>query len=300
MSKKKQLTEIDSKLKPSRLKLKQAEEIITKRDREAVKWHWITILNLTRAVEDLRSSIEELKFSAGESEETVTTCSRKIAQELSHADKSCTELSKCAKLIDDEFKAAKRQETVTVFEKQLIEQKLEAELKQKELSVKSSAAVKLLKLTITKFNGTPLDWVRFEDQFNAMVDNQQVPAISKFSHLKELVGPRIGSALDCLPFTDEGYARAIKHLREKYIWSPYSEVAGHYIIALLELQPATERDVRKIHKFYEQLLFNVESLRTLGKFETIEGASFFNPQPASVKVKFPAKNVRNGIIRPFA
>jgi hypothetical protein len=68
----------------------------------------------------------------------------------------------------------------------------------------------------------------------------------------------------------------------------------------LELQPATERDVRKIHKFYEQLLFNVESLRTLGKFETIEGASFFNTQPAAVKVKFPAKNVRNGIIRPFA
>jgi chromosome segregation ATPase len=121
---KKQLTEIDSKLKPLRLKLKQAEEIITKCDREAIKWHWITILNLTRAVEDLRSSIEGLKFSAGESEETVTTCSQEIAQELSHADKSCAELSKCAKVIDDEFKAAKRQETVIEFEKQLIEQKL--------------------------------------------------------------------------------------------------------------------------------------------------------------------------------
>ncbi|CAB3988632.1 Hypothetical predicted protein [Paramuricea clavata] len=178
MSMKKQLTEIDSKLKTLRLKLKQAEEIIAKRDREAVERHRVTILNLTKAVKDLRSSIEELKFSAGESEETVTTWSREIAQELSCADKSCAELSKCAKVIDDGFKAAeeaKQQETVIGFEKQFIQQKLEAELKQKELS----------------------------------------------------------------------------------------------------LQPVTECDVRKIHKFYEQLLFNVESLRTLGKLEMIEGASFY-------------------------
>ena len=101
MSMKKQLTEIDSKLKTLRLKLKQAGEIITKGDREAVERHRITILNLTIAVEDLRSSIEELKFSAGEPEETVRTWSQEIAQELSHADKSCAELYKCAKVIDD-------------------------------------------------------------------------------------------------------------------------------------------------------------------------------------------------------
>jgi prefoldin subunit 5 len=98
---KKQLTEIDSKLKTLRLKLKQAEEIIVKRDREAVERHRITILNLTRAIEDLRSSIEELKFSAGESEETVTTWSQEMAQQLSYANKACAELSKCAKVIDD-------------------------------------------------------------------------------------------------------------------------------------------------------------------------------------------------------
>ncbi len=56
------------------------------------------------------------------------------------ADKSCAELSKCVKVIDDEIKVAKEarwQETVIEFERQLIEQKLEAKLKQKELSVKS-------------------------------------------------------------------------------------------------------------------------------------------------------------------
>ena len=80
----------------------------------------------------------------------------------------------------------------------------------------------------------------------------------KLSHLKELVVPRIRSALDCQPFTEEGYVCAVKYLRDKY--GHPNEVAGHYIIALLELPPITERDVCKIHKFFEQLLLNVESL----------------------------------------
>ena len=278
MSLKKQLTEIESKLKSLRLKLKQTEGILEKQDREAVERHRVSISNQARAIEDQRSSIEESKFSAGESEvvEVVEAWSLEIAQELAKAHKACADLTKCVKYIDDEAKAAeeaKRQANVMKFEKQLIAQKLEAGAKHKELSEKSSVSVKLPKLSITKFNGTPLDWVRFEGQFNAMVDCQDVPAITKFSHLKELVVPRIRSALDCLPFTDEGYERAIKYLREKYGYP--SEVAGHYIIALLDLQPITERDVSKIHKFYEKLLFNVESLKTLGKLETIEGATFY-------------------------
>ena len=31
----------------------------------------------------------------------------------------------------------------------------------------------------------------------------------------------------------------------------------------------------KIHQFYEKLIFNVESLATLGKLDTIQGAAFF-------------------------
>jgi hypothetical protein len=72
------------------------------------------------------------------------------------------------------------------FEKQLLEQKLEAAIKTKELS---ESTVRLPKLKITKFNGKPHDWVRFSGQFEAMVDSLNVPAITKFSHLKELVEP---------------------------------------------------------------------------------------------------------------
>lgn len=74
-------------------------------------------------------------------------------------------------------------------EKQIPNQKLQAALKQKELEDNRSA-VKLPKLSITPFSGTVINWVHFESQFSAMVDSQSVPAVTKFSHLKELLVPR--------------------------------------------------------------------------------------------------------------
>ena len=99
------------------------------------------------------------------------------------------------------------------LEKQLLEKKLEAALKQKKLAEKSTPAVKLPKISITKFNSMPLDWVRFKGQFDAMVDSQKVHGVTKFSHLKELLELQVRSALDCLPFKEEGYDRDLKFLQ---------------------------------------------------------------------------------------
>ena len=96
-------------------------------------------------------------------------------------------------------------------EKQLLNQKLQAALKQKELEEKTST-VKLPKLSITLFSGTAIDRVRFEYQFSAMVDSQSVPAVTKFSHLKELLVPKVCHAIDSLPFNEEGYERAKKSI----------------------------------------------------------------------------------------
>ena len=86
------------------------------------------------------------------------------------------------------------------FEKELFEQKLKFN---QELEGKSSSntnqntshvesqeqgvVVKLPKLTITKFNGTNLDWTRFWGQFTEGIDKYNMAAITKFSYLKEFV-----------------------------------------------------------------------------------------------------------------
>ena len=85
--------------------------------------------------------------------------------------------------------------------------------------------------------------------------------VTKFSHLKELVEIKVRKLIDGLPFTREGYLKAVDILKKRY--GQPSEVVSAYVRAILELPTIKERDVAKIHQFYETLLFNVESLQTL-------------------------------------
>jgi len=64
---------------------------------------------------------------------------------------------------------------------------------------------KLPKLVITKFKGTPADWLRVCGQFAAEVDAANVSQITKFSYLKKLLELQVRSSIDALPFTTEGY-----------------------------------------------------------------------------------------------
>ena len=45
---------------------------------------------------------------------------------------------------------------------------------------------KLLRLQISKFDGTILEWVRFWEQFSMEIDNTSYPPLTKFSYLREL------------------------------------------------------------------------------------------------------------------
>ena len=128
--------------------------------------------------------------------------------------------------------------------------------------------VKLPKLSITPFNGTVIGWVHFESQFSAMVDPQSVPAVIKFSHLTELLVPRVRHAIGSLPFNQEGYKCAMKYLHEKYRHP--DEVAGAYATNPLQMPAVTERNGAKVHQLYKKLFFTIESLETLDKLESVQ------------------------------
>ena len=68
--------------------------------------------------------------------------------------------------------------------------------------------VKLPKLVISQFEGTHLDWFRFWNQHETQIDKTGLSPISKFSYLKELLGPKPRVIIDGLPFTTEEYERA--------------------------------------------------------------------------------------------
>ena len=106
--------------------------------------------------------------------------------------------------------------------------------------------------------GTPQDWVRFWGLFESQIDKSAADDETKLSYLKELVYVKVRKLIDGLPFTGEGYARARDSLKKRY--GQTIEVISAYVRAILELPAIKERDVSKIHSFYETLLFNVQSL----------------------------------------
>ena len=61
------------------------------------------------------------------------------------------------------------------------------------------------KLVITKFDGTPQDWMRFWGQFETQIEKSSAPEVTKFSYLKELLVLKVRNLIDGLLLTAEGY-----------------------------------------------------------------------------------------------
>ena len=91
--------------------------------------------------------------------------------------------------------------------------------------------------------------------------------------LKELVEVKVRKLVDGLPFTEEGYNKAKGLLAKRY--GQTSEVVGAYVRSILELPSIRERDVAKLHAFYETLLYKVESLQTLDSLGKLYAAVRF-------------------------
>ena len=118
--------------------------------------------------------------------------------------------------------------------------------------------VKLPKLEITKFNGTHLDWTRFWNQFSVEIDSSRLASVTKLSYLKEFLEPKVRSIIDGLPFSSEGYNRAKSILEGKY--GKPSEVANAHIQSITNLPYIGNADTYKLHRFYEKLLRNINTL----------------------------------------
>lgn len=159
------------------------------------------------------------------------------------------------------------------FEEEKYKKKIQLKKKLKEnlkgMTSHKAANTKLPKLVITKFNGTHVDWLRFWNQFEAEIDTAQIPAVTKFSYLKELLEKKVCVNVDGLPFNSEGYERVKNILKTKY--GKKSEIINAYVQAILASPHITGSQPAKIYDFYERLLSNVQALETLGKIRGISG-----------------------------
>ena len=123
--------------------------------------------------------------------------------------------------------------------------------------------LKLPKLVIAKFDGSHIDFLRFWNTFTDEIDKSSIPATSKFSYLKELLGTKARSQIDGLPFSTEGYARAKIILQNKY--GRVSEIVNAHVQKIMNLPTIHGGNTPRIHKFFKILVRNVQALETMGE-----------------------------------
>ncbi|KAK3730894.1 hypothetical protein QZH41_012605 [Actinostola sp. cb2023] len=160
------------------------------------------------------------------------------------------------------------------FERAQLELKFEyqkkgEELKQSKQGDATTSYAKLPKLTITKFNGTFEEWLSFWNKFTVEIDSTDLAPVTKFAYLKELVEPKVRANIDGLPFSTEGYERAKNILKSEYGKS--SEIVNAYVSNIMELPTITSSNPKRVDEFYKKLLYNVQSLETLGKLRDVSG-----------------------------
>ena len=282
-------SELDVQLKLLMFTQGKTKGIVEKANTEGIERHRDALRAIVKRIESVKTQIEQAKLESGVQVDELPKWSAGVEAQQATVDEEITYLSQTVVQINYEasLKAKKCEEELAErgrekqlqFERAQLEQKLEFEKKMEEARKSNMGQVaespapvksaKLPKLIITKFSGELTDWPRFWNQFEAEIHRSEVAAVTKFSYLRELVDPKVKTAIDGLPFTTEGYQRAKNILKSKY--GQMSEIVNAYVQNIMALPMITGSHPRKIHEFYEKLLFNVQSLETLGKLTEISG-----------------------------
>lgn len=260
-------TKLDVQIKLLKFTQGKTKGIAEKGNSEGIERQHDALRAIVKKTENVKTQIEQAKLESGIQVDELAEWSAGVEEQQATADEEITHLLE--KLAQVNFKtslqAKESEEELTErardkqlqFERAQLEQKLEFGNKMEEATKSHGGQIaaspapvksaKLPKLVITKFSGELTDWLRFCNQFEAEIDRSEVAGVTKCSYLKELVDPN-GS------------------LRKGM-----SEIVTAYIQNIMALPTITSSNPRKIHEFYEKLVFNVQSLETLGKLKEISG-----------------------------
>ena len=180
------------------------------------------------AIEDLKLDTEKGKLEAGQSIDEVEEWEKIIEQTIDDVDKEEEDLNRHleeagAKAInktreEEEALLAKRREDELNFEKLKLEQKSKMQsLDQPTGKPLSKGNVKMPKLVITKYDGIYKKWLSFWNKFEAEINAADIPPVTKFAHLKELLESDVCESIGRLPFSSEDCERAKKY-PEVQLW----------------------------------------------------------------------------------
>ena len=269
--------ELETELQLLALTRSKTAAIVDKGNLDKILRHKEILKKIVNAIEDLKVDIEKVKLEAGEIVENVQKWGATIEQHTDEADLEISDLTRSLEAATraEDYKREKektllnqQQEEELEFEKLKLEQK--AKIQQTEQAATKPASksnLKMPKLIITKYDGTYEKWLSFWNKFEAEIDSSDLPVVTKFAHLKELLESNVCESIDGLPFTSESYQRAKNILTSNY--GKISEIVKAYIDNLNALPVITGSQPSKIHKFCQTLNYNVQSLETLVNFRLV-------------------------------
>ena len=265
---------LQTKLTQLEIHAKRTEQVLNSGSVEAIERHKGALRSTISEADELKRALEALKIEAKEDLGDISTWNSEIDLHLMKADE---EVGKLRKWLEDR----RRQEETTAREDQL---KFEMKLHEQKMKHKTSLTTqeshegggspkqtqaKLPKIEIKKFEGSYLDWPRFWGQFTETIDKAEIAPINKFTYLCGLLGPKVKTTVEALPFTAEGYNRAKSLLLSNY--GKESEVTKAYVKEIMALPVITSANPRKISEFSETLTYCVQALETLNKLNEVNG-----------------------------
>ena len=92
--------------------------------------------------------------------------------------------------------------------------------------------------------------------YQAEIGRSDVPGVTKFSYLKELMEANVRTLIGGLPFSTEGYDRAKTILKSNY--KKKIEIVNANVQNIMALPKITGTPPAGMHLFYERLVFNVQ------------------------------------------
>jgi len=123
--------------------------------------------------------------------------------------------------------------------------------------------VKLPKLVLPTFSGNVVEWHSFWDQFVAVVDESELPDITKFTYLRSLLKEEALEAIQGLSLTAKQYAVACKILNDRF-GKPEKIIFKHVQELLSMSALGKQSSLTFLRKLQDKVLSHVRSLEALG------------------------------------
>ncbi len=220
------MKKLEDKFKILEIKDKSTARILEDKKERELRRHLQAIESRLQDIYSLRDQVEDVLMAETESAEKVEEWGVEFDARVERFEKTVEMTNDALSGLDSDKEKKKiereRQEEELPLQRRFEEEKRIEEMRlqireqhqpkhsddKTGITQEGDMKVKLPKLSITKFNGTALDWMRFWNQFKTEIDAAKISNVSKFSYLKELLDSKVRFVIDGLPFTSEGYERA--------------------------------------------------------------------------------------------